>query len=444
MQLRVPRRRDPSTAIGGALRTSVTGGAVGKAIELVTLVALAVVVPRVLGPSDYGRFAVALTVVTLGSLALTLGGHTMMARYVPAVPEPDRVAVARELGRRLARSRSPLVLAAVLAVSVAAIAAPDTVEPPLAAMVAVALVLNVVTTLLLQVGLGLGRTGLWSARFPFQNAVLVIAVVALYPSLGLDGAVAGLVIASTATLVVAAQAVWPMLSIRPGGPAAVPDGALRFGTLQAGGAALTQLTHRGGVLAVALLGGSTVETGHAALAVGVALGATYAILQLFTVALPHLSEEDHGRDDAEALLRRLASVLLAVVVPGTLLVAATSSTVIPAVFGDDFSGAASAFGPALGVVVLAPVSSLLVQASAIRLQPAVAFVSGIVSAAAFLIVAVLAVPAWDAVGGTVATLTGVVGGTAVAAVRMPGAASGRLLVVSFAAAAAVTAVGAAA
>ncbi|MGH3834213.1 MAG: hypothetical protein ACRDSF_00695, partial [Pseudonocardiaceae bacterium] len=66
------------------LHGPVLAGLAGKAAEAATLLLLATVVPRALGPADYGRFAVALTVVAIGSVAMTLGGATLLARYVPA------------------------------------------------------------------------------------------------------------------------------------------------------------------------------------------------------------------------------------------------------------------------------------------------------------------------------------------------------------------------
>jgi hypothetical protein len=62
-----------------SVRGPIAASVAGKAVEMATLVLPATVVPRALGPSDYGRFAVALTIVTLGSLALTLGGPAGVA-----------------------------------------------------------------------------------------------------------------------------------------------------------------------------------------------------------------------------------------------------------------------------------------------------------------------------------------------------------------------------
>ena len=54
------------------MRASVLASIAGKSAELVTLVLLATVVPRALGPDDYGRFSVPLTIVTLGLFLLVV------------------------------------------------------------------------------------------------------------------------------------------------------------------------------------------------------------------------------------------------------------------------------------------------------------------------------------------------------------------------------------
>jgi O-antigen/teichoic acid export membrane protein len=408
---------------------------------MVTLVLLATVVPRVLGPTAYGRFAVPLTVVTLGSLALTLGGPTLMARFVPAAPPGERVALARALGARLARGRAVQLTAMGVVVAGLVAVAPDRLPPLATAYVAAALALNVAASLLLQTALGLGRTGAWSTRYPLQNAVLIVSVLALYDAAGDIGAVAANLVAAVAAVVFGLAVAVPAL--RPTGPPVpVPEGAIRFGALQATGAALVQVAQRGGVLAVALLAAdatNATETGFAALAIGIALGATYAILQAFTVALPHLAHT--SSDDGEATLRRMAGGLLVVLVPALVLGALLLHRLVPVVFGDDFREADDAFGPALALVALAPLNALYVQTSALRMRAEASAAAGVAAAGAFLVVAVLAVPAWGGAGGTAAALAGAVGGALASTRLLPGAASPRLLAASAAGAALVLGVG---
>jgi O-antigen/teichoic acid export membrane protein len=436
-------------------RLAVLGGALGKAAEMVTLLALATVVPRALGPDDYGRFAVPLTVVTIVSLALTLGGPTTMARFVPVAPPADRPALARRLGRRLALGRAVQLAVLAVAAAVAVAVAPDRFPPAVTALVVAAIALNVVGTLGTQVALGLGRTGAWSARYPVQNAVLVVAVVALDRVAGRTGAVVAIVVAGAVGAALGVAVARPVARL-PAEDVPVPPGALRFGVLHAAGAALTQFAHRGGVLAVALLGAAgsadlgSEDAGFTALALGIALGVTYAVLQMFTVALPHLvGAPGDGPDGAsppvgdvpgaEATLRRLALTLVAVLVPATAVAALGLHHAVPAVFGSWYGDAASTFGPALGVVVLAPVNAVAVQVAALRLRPGAALAAGAAAAGAFVVVALVAVPAWGAPGGTAAALGGVAASAVASLVALPGAIGARLATGSLAGAAAVVA-----
>jgi O-antigen/teichoic acid export membrane protein len=307
-------------------------------------------------------------------------------------------------------------------------------------MVFLALALNVATSLTLQVALGLGRTGQWAARFQLQSTVLIVATLVLHPVLGVDGATVAILLSAAVGAVYAASVVRPALA----GPAprvAVPVGAVRFGALQAAAAALVQFAQRGGVLAVALLAGSTRQTGFAALAIGIALGITYAVLQTFTVALTHVAAAEAGGTSAgEARLRRLAELAVAAVVPAALLIAAFAAVLVPACFGEQYRGATGAFGPALALVVLAPLTALTVQVSALRFRPDVALLSAVVTAGTFVVVSLLAVAPYGAAGGTGAALAGCAAGASTAVARLRGSAGVRLTVASFGGAAAVFAV----
>ena len=430
----VSRSRRGNRRGTGRLGTAVLGSLVAKTFELATLVLLATMVPRALGPSDFGRFSVLLTIVTLGSLALTLGGPTVMVRFVPAAPEAERVALARAIGARLARGRAAQL--AVLGIVACTLVAVDAAAFPAfdAVMVFLALALNVGTSLGLQMTLGLGKTGAWSTRFPMQNAVLIVAVLVLYPRFGMTGASVAILVSAVSGAVVAMASINPVLSGEHP-RVAVPPGAIRFGALQASAAALTQCTQRGGVLVVALLAGSSAQTGFAALATGIALGVTYAILQTFTVAVPHVSH-DHAPSDrahgGEPALHRLAVALESAILPAAALGAVLCHRLVPAMFGSDYEGATAAFGPAVALMVLAPLGALLVQVSALRLRPEVALRSAAVAAGVFAAVAIVAVPSGGAAGGTAAALAATAAGCIVGVRGLPGAVSGRLLAMSLA------------
>ena len=429
---------------GPTLRGPIAASVAGKTVEMATLILLATLVPRALCPSDYGRFAVALTIVTLGTLALTLGGPALMTRYVPGTPPDEQIPLARALGVRLAREAGLqiCVLGGIAALVVVAFGV--RVPWPDAIAVSAGLILNVGATIALLVALGLGRAAAWSARYPIQNLVLIAFVLALHPVAGSAGALAAITLSALMAVVFAAVVSAPVLVADLPAPLLVPGGAVRFGRLQTVGAALTQVTHRGGVVVVALLAGSQRETGYAALAVGIAVGVSYAIIQIFTVSLPAVLTSDA---EPERELTRIAEGVLAVVVPVALIAALLLDRLVPAVFGSDYAGASPAFGPAVALVVLAPLTALVANIASVRLRPEIATLSGAVSLVVFVVVALVAVGRSGATGAISATLAGVAAGTLVSVAMLRGDVTSpgvrtRTVVLSFAAAVAVLVVAA--
>src|SRR5205809_2912895 len=109
----------PALRVPGAeTRSPIPLTLVAKAAEALTLVALATVIPRALGPADYGVFAVVLAVVGIVSMSLSLGGPLLLARFVPAAAPSERGALALALAARIARFRAAMVVAAIAAVVV--------------------------------------------------------------------------------------------------------------------------------------------------------------------------------------------------------------------------------------------------------------------------------------------------------------------------------------
>jgi len=273
-------------------------------------------------------------------------------------------------------------------------------------------------------------------------------VLATEPLGGDTGALAAIVVAGVAAAALGAAVLAPIVR-EPSGRVDLPAGAIRFGVLQAAGAALTQTAQRGGVLAIVLLGGTSDEAGYAALALGIALGMTYAVLQMFTVSLPHLASAAHGDADvaptdtarAEVALHRLARTALMVLAPAAVVSALLLDAAVPAVFGAEYGDAAVAFPPAIALVVLAPITSLAVQVSALRTRPEAALAAGIAALAAFTVTAAVAVPAAGAAGATGAALAGVAASTLTSMRMLPGAIRPRLATAAFAAASATLLVG---
>ena len=426
----VARRR--GTRVTRIVRAPVAGSLVGKAGEFIGLAVLVTLVPRLLGPAQYGSFALALSVVLIASSALALGGPSLMARYVPMADLADRPALARALLRRVALWRLAATAAVVALGMTLAVVDPTHFPRRETALVVTALVLDVVATLLLQAALGLGMTWAWNLRWALQNSVLVVGTVLIVLVAGKDAAVAGVTVASASALVLALAAVaGPLLRAPPG--AAIPRGALRFGLLQGLSGLFILVTHRGGVVVVAVLGGAAAETGFAALAIGVALAATYTVWQAFVSQLPGLAGLfATAPARAEHRARRLAWGSLLVLLPAALVATLLLGWLVPQVFGDDFDGAEVSIAVALAVVPLAPLTALTSQLISLRLRPRLRVASSAVGATAFALTAVAAVPVWDAAGGALALLVGTAAGALVTVVALGPALDRRFVAASMA------------
>jgi O-antigen/teichoic acid export membrane protein len=194
--------------------------------------------------------------------------------------------------------------------------------------------------------------------------------------------------------------------------------------LQAAGGALTQAVHRGAAPAGALLGLTSVATGHAAIAVGAALAITYAVAQTTLVALPAATRAlPRDRAGAEAALRRVALACAVVVVPACALLALAAEPLLATTLGKEFREAAAPLRIALCAAALAPLWALATQLAALRDRPDASLAGAAAGAAAFAAIAVLAIPRSGASGAAAAMLAGVgatVAGT-VAALRAGGA-----------------------
>ena len=178
----------------------------------------------------------------------------------------------------------------------------------------------------------------------------------------------------------------------------MPAGAARFGRYQAIGGFLLLLAHRGGVVVVAVFAGAR-ETGYAGLASGVGLAALYAVHQIFLLQLAALAERaDEDPAAAARQARRLAAQALVLLGTGAIAGAIALDAALPAVFGEDFAGAETAFIP---ILVLLPLIPLATLGAAARIAPAPARSCMRASAAglaAFAVTAPTVAAIWGAPG----------------------------------------------
>lgn len=401
----------------------------GKALEVATQVLLVMLLPRFLGPAQFGRLTVALAIVTLTSVTISLGAPSAFARFLPAEAAARRAGLARTMTMQLLRVRSTQLLiaggvgAALVLFAPAHFAARDT------ALVFVALAVEVTAVLAAQVALGIGRTWVWSFRIAAKNAALLLAVPILFHVLGPVGVLHSLVLSSLAGLVFAGWTVWGLITRAERG-IPVPPGAARYGIVAGMAVLVGQFTYRGPVLAVSALAGSAVQTGFAALAGSVAMSIMLAVREVFTVSLPDLVQH-WGRDrgHAEGLLRRLGWWSEAALVPSALVGVIVLGRGLPIIAGEQFTPATGALVPILALLPLLPLPLLGWQGAALELRPEVALAINGTGLLTFIATAAVLVPRWGATGASAGLLAAVVASSLLTAWKLPTAVTPRLLLV---------------
>ena len=397
------REGEPDMPTGGTMGSRAALGLTGKALEALTLVALVIFLPRLLGSADFGAFALALSIVLLATSSVALGGPTLASRFLAAAPAHERTALARGLVVRSAKWRLGAVVGGGLVALFVVAARPELLPAAAVALVLIAVVLDVAATLVLQVGLALGAVGPWTFRYPLQNAALVIGALSLYPPLGRTGALLAIPVASGASLVLALASTLPRLR---GVPTArrLPQRLGRFALIQGAAGFLVQGVHRGGAIAVALLAGSDAEIGFAALAAGIATAATYVVWQVYALELPRVA--GHELAAAHSATMRLTRRALGLAVPVALVGVLLCPTVVPALLGREYEDAVPAIALALAIVPLAPGAAALNQVAALRMSPGSRLAAVSLGFAAFAVAVLLGVSEHGAVGAAAALVVG--------------------------------------
>jgi O-antigen/teichoic acid export membrane protein len=373
-----------------------------KWAELVTQALLIAIVPRALGAAPYGEFAVAFAVVSVASLSLGLGAPLAAIRYVPAASPEERPARARAVARSVAASRAKTL--AVLTAA-ALIVAPTVLDVPIALtlLVCVAAWCSVGSSVTSELGLAIGRPRVWNARFPLENALVVVAAPVGHGLSGSHGAVAGMALACAVTFMVLYRRVAGQLRAAPAG-AGLPPEAVAYARLQTITVILGTLVKRGGTLAMPVLGAGAAETGFAAVATGLGTAGAATMMSLLIVQLPRLVPLDPR--DAARDAGRTARIALLLAVAAALPAALLARPAIELALGKGFSGAVDAVVLALPGVPLGAALGLISLTAALRLRPGALTASWAIASAAFVTLAAATIPSLGAEGAAIATTGG--------------------------------------
>lgn len=400
----------------------------GKALEFITQLLLVTVLPRLLGPASFGRLTLALSVVTVASVAVSLGAPGAFARFVPMEDPSRRTGLVRSMTLRLLPLRGAQLLAAAAIGTAITLAMPERLAAGALVLLLVALAAEVGAILVAQAGLGLGETWIWSYRLSARNVVLLVIAAAVVALRRPADVLWMVTLGCLAGLVFAASQVAPLVRHAPRG-IPIPAGAMRFGRVTGAVLLVGQLTYRGPVLAASAGGLSPDTVGYAGLAASIAMAIIYATRELFTVSVPELvATWDRDPSAADGQLRRLAQTLQWLLIAGGIGGVLALTRVLPLVAGERFAPASGALTFVLAMLPLVPVAALSYTASSLRLQPEAALRIDGTALLVFLAGATVLMPRWEAAGALAALAASITTSAALTVRAFPRAAPVRMLV----------------
>ena len=285
-----------------------------RVLHLAGAALFAILVPRMLGPSAFGRYALLVSVSVWFSLASGLGVVSILTRSVPGL-----VGAGDQLGLRRLASSLMALRAATAAFSAAGyllvvtgmLGEPDLVA---AAFVAGAVFCRAVGDLGFALFLGLNDAARWGIGDLARRWCAVVLVPAGFLAAGLRGACGGLLAGEVLVLGLSLWWARPYLgrafldfSRRHLAP------ILRVGSLFWAGNLLVALTQRTGETLVRVATGRFDEVGYYGAAYAMYLTAAQALWQIVVALAPHLvAQLEAGRRDTVALwLERLLAYAVA-------------------------------------------------------------------------------------------------------------------------------------
>ena len=389
-----PRRRLVST-------TSVISA--HKVAQIAGSLAAVVILPRLLGVEDYGRFSFVLSLTFLGAILADLGTLDVFGRFVPNMTADE----ARKLYMRTLAFSLAVSLLCFVATAVASMLLASWMVWLWALMAGTMVVLRVASWVPFQYALAQNRVGAWMTEQAWRQWVTLAALIVLYPLLGFTGALLALVLMEALFAGLGlwwARGDWLSREFRVEWRYFKPFLLAGAGFFLANLAAVA--LYRSGPVLVEALTGNSAQVGYISLAIGMYLMVYVTISQFAQSLIPALSAlRTAGR--AHEMEHRLGSFMrvgLLITIPCTAAVWLLAGWAAPLVFGQDFAGAA----PALRWISLAMPPAVIVWAANVTAtvsgRGAVKF-SGFLTALLVFLAGTLALTPVYGAAGTAAALS---------------------------------------
>lgn len=376
-----------------------------RGLDVLRAFAFAALVPRLLGPADFGRFVVLASVGLWFTLLSSMGSTQLLGRFVPTLA-PATDARRRLLGTLLA---ARLLGGSGAALTYLLITGLWLRELPIAlpAAIAAGVLLRSASNVLFGFFLGLNQAARWGMGDVvrrWSSLVLIVPGVFLF---GLAGACLGALLAEA--VVLALGVVWARPHLRLGDvrfDAAFIGPYLRYNALFFGSNVIFSLCQRGTEALVRMLGADPEQVGCYSLAASSYLFGAHALWHLAMAFVPLVSRYRSEGRLALALdgTGRLLKLAVVAGVLAFLAAALVGEPLVVLVAGAAFRPAAAALPPlAAALVAYAVACAARVLALALE-RPRAALAAAGVQALALAGAGALLVPRLGALGGGLAVL----------------------------------------
>jgi len=321
---------------------------VQRGVHVATAAAFGLLVPRLMGPESFGRYALLTSVSMWFAMLSGLGAVSLMTRVVPQFAAAgDTSGIRKLMTNLLALRASTGVLTGLAYFAIIAALAGD-LDRVAAGLIAAAVFCRAVGNICFSLFLGLNRAARWGLGDLARKVLTLGGVVVGYPIAGLRGACAGFLAANIVVLIAGLIGArpyirWSAIDFRREylGP------FLKIGTSFAAGNLLLALAQRSGETIVRLASDDYAQVGFFGVAYSAYLTGAYVLWQGSVAFAPLLVTLQH-RDDAAAVSLWLGRLLKWMMVGAALVALATAlvaDDVVPRLLGAAFMPAATSFRP---------------------------------------------------------------------------------------------------
>lgn len=377
-----------------------------KVAQVAGSVVTVILIPRLFGAEDYGRFAFALSLAFLGQILGDFGTLEVMSRFAPTFEHGEN-------SRLYMRTLAFKLLAGLgcgLITVMAAWLLSRWMRPAWALLIGLSVTLRIITWVPFQFALGLDRVGVWMAEQSWRHWLLLALLLLLLPPLGMSGALLALVLMEAIFL---ALGLWWTRDYWRGPELRLDWPYMRFYIGAGSGFFLANLAvialDRSGPVLVETLTSQSAQTGYLNLAIGFFLLVFITLSQFARSLIPTLSRfYNRGQpDQMQAWLDHFIRYSWLIAWAGLGAIYALGDWTVPLLFGAEFGPVATV----LKVIGLGlPLTALLAAANAVMTvtgRGGLKFGVSLAGLTIFFGAAVALIPAYGAAGAALALVMAV-------------------------------------